>query len=74
MGTEDLEKNWYCPAWALGKLRDGSFGYRRVARFETQTLFSHRSLRMNPNVNPPIEIYQRMDSATAPRPEKPGGV
>ena len=74
LGTEDLEKNWYCPAWALRKLRDGSFGYRRVALFETKTLFSHRSLRMNPNVNPPIEIYQRMDSTAAPRPEKTGGL
>jgi len=68
-GKEDLEKNWLCPAWALQRLRDGSFGYRRVALFETKTLFSHRSL----SVNPPIEIYQRMESAAAPRPKKTGG-
>ena len=71
-GREDLEKNWDCPDWVLRKLRDGSFGYHRVAAFETQTLFSHHSLSLNPNVNPPIEIFERTDSAGAAKPEKGG--
>ncbi|HWQ03682.1 MAG TPA: hypothetical protein VNL38_04305, partial [Candidatus Nitrosotenuis sp.] len=59
MGTEDLEKHWYCTERSYRGLADGSHGYRRVAEFETKSLFAHPGLKMNPNVNPPIEIYQR---------------
>lgn len=62
-GTPDFAKHWNCPPWALQKLEDGSFGYRRVAVFETKTLFSHHSLSMNPDLNPRVEIFERTSAA-----------
>ena len=58
-GPEDFEKHWYCPERTYRGLVDGSYGYTRVASLEPRSLFSHRSLRFNPNLNPRMEIFER---------------
>jgi hypothetical protein len=57
-----------CPPALYDRLRDGSLGYRLVARIETPPLFPwvHRpSVIDYPVVDPPVEIFERVRPPTS---------
>lgn len=54
----EIEKEWTLRSEAYDALHDGSLGYRRVMRVQTDGLSSRRPV---PFVNPPVQVFVRAD-------------
>ena len=55
------DRSLFLPAATYAALRDGSLGYRRVARFATPSLIG-RPLPYLPYVNPRVQVFERVSA------------